>query len=156
MYRSGTFVANIDLHAPPQYCTRQTVSPRSPLSLRLDQVCPDILASRVSADGPKVRAVTVIPKLCLRAILDFGIFSPPLQLLHLMANTTLVNSPKYLPKKDAPTGLSLCGLCGHVFSHGGPALLHMALQKHRLHLSSTLSMRAKPSAPEQQYELRHT
>ena len=104
---------------------------------------------------PKVRAVTVIPKLCLRATLDFGIFSPPLQLLHLMANATL-EQPQYLPKKDAPTGLSLCGLCGHVFSHGGPALLHMALQKHRLHLSSTLSMRAKPSAPEQQYELRHT
>ena len=57
------------------------------------------LASRVSADGPKVRAVTAILKLRLRGTLEFGTFSPPLQLLNLMAKASM-DRYHYLPKKD--------------------------------------------------------
>ena len=52
--------------------------------------------------SPKVRSVTAILKLRLRATLEFGIFLPPLQLPNLMAKAS-IDRYHYLPKKDPAT-----------------------------------------------------
>ena len=52
-----------------------------------------------SSGPPKVRSVTAILKLRLRATLEFGTFSPPLQLLNLLAKASM-DRYHYLPKKD--------------------------------------------------------
>ena len=52
-----------------------------------------------SSGPPKVRSVTAILKLRLRATLEFGTFLPPLQLLNLMAKTSM-DRYHYLPEKE--------------------------------------------------------
>ena len=67
-------------------------------------VLPVTCEGPASSRPPKVRSVTAILKLRLRATLEFGIFLPPLQLPNLMAKASM-DRYHYLPEKEMSTPL---------------------------------------------------
>ena len=103
-----------------------------------------------SSQPPKVRSVTAILKLRLRATLESGTFLPPLQLLNLMAKTSM-DRYHYLPKKDPATRHTL----GRIQPRVSPQRCSVRLRR-KMHVThtkytygqtqNTRSMRTEPSA----------